>query len=61
MDTNVKDSMEHNNKNQTPINFAALIQDLKFKIATIVTEMRALFKQQLLLALNNRCHSSSVT
>jgi len=61
MDTDVEESMEHHTKTQTQLEFADLIQDLKLEIATIVTESRALFKQQLLLTPTNRCHSSPVT
>jgi len=43
MDTDVHESMKHQNNNQNPVNLAALIQDLKYEIATIITEMRAMF------------------
>jgi len=59
--TGVEESIEHHTKTQTQLEFADLIQDLKLEIATIVTESRALFKQQLLLTPTNRCHSSPVT
>jgi len=59
--TGVDESIEHHTKTQTQLEFADLIQDLKLEIATIVTESRALFKQQLLLTPTNRCHSSPVT
>jgi len=50
----VDSSMEHHDHHQLPLNLLALVQDLKYEIATIVTESRALFKQQLLLTLHNR-------
>jgi len=38
MDTDVKALLDHNNNTQTPIDLAALIQDLKYEITTIITE-----------------------
>jgi len=61
MDTNVDNLTEHHHHHQPPLDLAAFIQDLKYKIATIVTELRALFKQQLLLMPHNKNHSSPVT
>jgi len=49
----IEGSKEHNNNKQHTIDLAALVQDLKYEIATIVTEMQALFKQQVLLMQNN--------
>jgi len=61
MDTDVDNSTEHHHHHQPQLDLAAFIQDLKYEIATIVTESRALFKQQLLLMPHNRNHSSPVT
>jgi len=55
------DLTEPTNHNQHTLDLAALVQDLKYDIATIVMEMRALFKEQVLLAKNNQSPSSSVT
>jgi len=55
------DLTEPTNHNQHTLDLAALVQDLKYDIATIVMETRALFKQQVLLAQNNKSPSSSVT
>jgi len=60
MDTDVDNSTEHHH-HQPQLDLAAFIQDLKYEIATIVTESRALFKQQLLLMPHNRNHSPPVT
>jgi len=61
MDTDTEASMDPKANNQHPSDFTDLIQDLKYEIATIVTELRALFKQQLLLTSNHKCSPSSVT
>jgi len=61
MDTDVDASTEHPTKTQIQREFADLLSDLKFEIATIVTESRALFKQQLLFSSTNRCNSPPVT
>jgi len=68
MDDETKTSMsdgngsnKHNNNKQLTINLAALVQDLKFDIATIITKTRALFKQQVLFVQNNNSLASSVT
>jgi len=61
MDTDAEDPQEHNNNNQKPNDLEALIQDIKYKIATIITETRALFEQQLLLVSHNKCPSPNVT
>ncbi len=59
--SDVKGLTEHHNNKQHTLNLAALVQDLKYEIATIVTEMRALFKQQVILAQNNNSPASFVT
>jgi len=51
--SDVKGLTEHHNNKQHTLNLAALVQDLKYDIATIVTETQALFKQQVLLMQNN--------
>jgi len=51
---------EHDNKKQFTIDIADLVQDLKYEIATIVTESQALFKQQLLLTSTNNPNSPPV-
>jgi len=51
-------SNEHNNNKQLTIDLAALVQDLKFNISTIVTKTRALFKQQVLFTQNNNSPAS---
>jgi len=61
MDTDAEDSMEPKDNNQNPTNYVGLIQDLKYEIATIITESRVLFTQQLLLTLNHKCSPSSIT
>jgi len=61
MDTDAEDSPAHNSNHKKSNDLGNLIQDLKYKIATIITETRALFQQQLLLASNNKCPSSAVT
>ncbi len=61
MDTEVRASTEQHHQHQPPIDLAAFIQDLKYEVATIITELRALFKQQLLLTSHNNCPPSSVT
>ncbi len=61
MDTDVHDSTTHKHHNQNPVDLAALIQDLKYEIATIITETRAMFEQQLLLATHNKRPPSAVT
>jgi len=61
MDTKVETSTACNHTTTTSTDLAAVIQDLKYEIATIITEMRALFQQQLFRATNNKSHSSSVT
>ncbi len=48
MDTAADDSKNNTNNNQNPIDLAAIIQDLKHEIATVVTETKTLFQQQLL-------------
>jgi len=48
MDTAADDSKNNTNNNQNPIDLAAIIQDLKQEIATVVTETKTLFQQQLL-------------
>jgi len=48
MDTDADDSKKNTNNNQNPIDIAAIIQDLKYEIATVVTEMKTLFQQQIL-------------
>jgi len=58
--TNDEGSMEHETTSPTMLDLANLVQDLKFEIATIVTESRALFKQQLLFTANNNPQSSPV-
>jgi len=61
MDTDVEASPEPKDKDQNPITqLADLIQDLKYDIATIVTESRMLFKKQLLMS-NNPCPPPPVT
>jgi len=60
METDVDNSTAYHH-HQPQLDLAGFIQDLKYEIATIVTELRALFKQQLLLMLHNRNHSSPVT
>jgi len=53
-----KDKMAHHQKktnpNQTPIELGEFIHDLKYELATIITETRAMFQQQLLLMTNNQ-------
>jgi len=61
MDTDVADSKANYNNNPKSADLGALIQDLKYKITTIITEMRAMFAQQLLLVSNNKRPSSAVT
>jgi len=61
MDTDANDSKTTKNNNQNATDLEATIQDLKHEIATIITEMRTLFQQQLLLMTHNKCLSSSVT
>jgi len=61
MDTDANDSKTTKNNNQNATDLAATIQDLKHEIATIITEMRTLFQQQMLLMTHNKCLSSPVT
>ena len=61
MATDVHDSTTHKHHNQNPVDLAAFIQDLKYEIATIITETRAMFTQQLLLATHNNRPPSAVT
>jgi len=61
MDTKAANHQANNNHNPTPTDFGDLIQDLKYEFATIITETRAMFKQQLLLMKHNQCPSTAVT
>jgi len=61
METDHPESKPHHNHNQNPIDLAAIIQDLKYEIATIITETRAMFEQQLLLATHHKRPPSAVT
>jgi len=46
MDTDADDSQKTTHNNQNPTDLAAIIQDLKHEIATVVNEMKTLFLQQ---------------
>jgi len=61
MDTEVDTSTARTHHTTNSTDLAAVIQDLKYEIATIITETRALFEQQLFRAATNQHHSSSVT
>ncbi len=54
MDTEVEDPQAQHHNNSTSNDLGAIIQDLKYEIGTIITETRAMFEQQLLLASHNK-------
>jgi len=60
-DTNADAPLAPHNNNLMSHDLGAIIQDLKYEIATIITETRAMFEQQLLLATHNKCPPSAVT
>ncbi len=61
MDTDADDSSARHHNNSTSQDLGAIIQDLKYEIATIITETRAMFEQQLLLATHTKRPPSAVT
>jgi len=61
MDTDADAPSAHQHHNSTSHDLGAIILDLKYEIATIITEMRAMFEQQLLLATHTKCPTSAVT
>jgi len=61
MAPDVHESQQQHNHNQNPVDLAAIIHDLKYEIATIITETRAMFEQQLLLATHNKRPPPAVT
>ena len=61
MDTEVDTSTMHHHNTKTNTDLADVIQDLKYEIATIITETQAMFQQQLFCAGHQPNHPSSVT
>jgi len=61
MDTEVNTSMQSNAKTQNTTDLVEVIQDLKYELATIITETRAMFEQQLFRASTIKSHPPSVT
>jgi len=61
MDTEDNPSSHSNAKNQHTTDLSDVIQDLKYELATIITETRAVFEQQLFRASTINSHPQSVT
>ena len=61
MDTEADTSQKHHHATQNTTDLTDVIQDLKYELATIITETRAVFEQQLFRAATITKHSSSVT
>ncbi len=61
MDTEVDTAMHHHHTTQNNADLVEVIQDLKYELATIITETRAVFEQQLFRASTINHHPSSVT
>jgi len=61
MDTEVNTSMQSNTKTQNTTDLVEVIQDLKYELATIITETRAMFEQQLFRASTIKSHPPSAT
>ena len=61
MDTEVETSSKHHNTTKNTTDLADVIQDLKYELATIITETRAVFEQQLFRAATITNRPSSVT
>jgi len=61
MDTEVETSQPNHHKTKNTTDLADVIQDLKYELAQIIIETRAVFEQQLLRAANIKNHPSSVT
>jgi len=61
MDTEVDTAMNRHHTTQNNADLVEVIQDLKYELATIITEMRAVFEQQLFRASTINHLPSSVT
>jgi len=61
MDTEVETSQPTHHKTKNTTDLADVIQDLKYELAQIIIETRAVFEQQLFRAANIKNHPSSVT
>ena len=61
MDTEVETSSKHHNTTKNTTDLADVIQDLKYELATIITETRAVFEQQLFRAATITNRPSPVT
>jgi len=61
MDTEADTSVHHHRQTQNNADLVDVIQDLKYELATIITETRAVFEQQLFRAATINHHPASVT
>jgi len=61
MDTEVNTPVHHHHTTQNNADLVEVIQDLKYELATIITETRAVFEQQLFRAATINHHPASVT
>jgi len=61
MDTDAANHPAHHNNNTQPNDLGDIIQDLKYKLANIIKETRAMFSQQLLLMSTNHRPPPAVT